>query len=264
MTRNSSLFLASLALLVASPMAMHADSISFAFTTPPTEAMKASIVSIGSSSGAGGYADTAVTGNVTTVSDTSTSNVFALPGIISIAVIPIGSGVYTPQHTGSTYTGLIATYLGASSATTVTIYSALCSGGSMPGVCLAGIDNDGGYTSTVTGGVKAGTFTGTFLPTYVSPYVAGLFGDVTPATYASADDDYSTDANHFATGVSNHNLDEGFDLYGIVSGVDLNPAPSTIPEPSSLIFLGTGLLTLAGGLRMRRKDSTNSTASVTL
>ena len=264
MKRSFSLVLAFLALLVASPLAVRADSISFAFTTPSTETLKASNVSIGSSTGAGGKTDTTVTGNVTTVSDTTHSSTFALPGIISIAVIPIGSGVYTPQHTGSTYTGLVASYLGASSATTVTIYSALCSGGSMPGVCLTGIDNDGGYTSAVIGGVEGGAFTGTFLPTYVSPYVTKLFGDVAPPAYTSASDDYSTDANHFSTGVSNHDLDEGFDLSGTVSGVNVNPAPSTIPEPGSLLFLGTGLLSLAGGLRMRRKDSPISAETATL
>lgn len=262
MKRSSSLFIAFLALLVASPLALRADSISFAFSMPSTEQLKANIQAIGTTNPLANASHpllvSAVTGSVMTVSDTAHSSTFSLPGSISIAVIPIGAGSYTPQHTGSTYTGLTASYLGASTATTITVTSSLCGG-----ICLSGDYDEGTYVSTIMGG-KTGTFTGTFIPTYVAPYVLSLFGDVAPASYTTADDDYYTDSNKFAGSLPNHEVDEGIDINGSLSGIAVDASP--IPEPSSLVFLGTGLLTLAGGLglRLRRKDSADPMATVAL
>jgi len=236
---------------------MRADSISFSFTASHSEPLKASDVTYGAGNGAGGVANVPITGTSISVSDTATSNVFALPGTVTVAIIPIGSGTYTPSATG-----LVANYLGASAATTVDIDSALCVGGAMPGVCLAGDENEGTYTASVTG-TQLGAFAGNFVVTYVSPYVTSLFADVPPSSSTPGTDAFTTDTNHFASNFTpKDGLEEG-SFTGGTGTIVVTNVGSIVPEPSSLLFLGTGLLTLAGGLglRFRRKNSSNSTTT---
>ena len=116
--------------------------------------------------------------------------------------------------------------------------SASCVGGTLPGVCLEGIQNSNGeYVGTKNG---TGSFQGLFTVTYVSPYITSLFGE--PNSWLPAgSDSLNTSANKF----KNLGKTDTASLSGGAITFE------TVPEPGTLGMLGTGLLGLAGVLRRK-------------
>jgi hypothetical protein len=166
------------------------------------------------------------------VSDTKLMTVFSLVGTATISTGPASSYVAAGN-------ALTAQYL-PGGGVEVEVDSAQCVGGTMPGVCLQGILNSNGqYTATLLG---TGSFQALFTVTYVSPYVPTLFGDPN-AWLPTGSDSLTTSVNQFTNG---GNTDTA-----ALGGGSITYQTPTVPEPASLVLLGSGILGLAGVIRRK-------------
>ncbi len=121
----------------------------------------------------------------------------------------------------------------------VQVDSASCTGGAHPGICLEGILNSNGqYTATAHG---TGSFQALYTVTYVSPYVPTLFGDA-KGWQTTGSDSLTTSANVFR----NNSTTDSAALGG---GSITYQTP--VPEPSTLLMLGTSMIGLAGVIRRK-------------
>lgn len=232
-------FAAALAL----PPAASADSITFTFT--PTGSVTATNTSISTVKG--------VTNGTIFIQDTNTADVFEITGNVTISSIAIDTGAGgTYVHTSTSVT---AVYEGGSE---IEITSAACVGGLYPGVCLIGDDNSGVY-SAITNSTKSGSFGGGFVPTYVSPYITSLFpGDADTSeeelallNSSGSGDSYLTKGNAFTNSPTDTSINGTFNGTGTITDISVL---SGVPEPSSLMLLGTGLLGLAGMLHRKQRE----------
>ena len=220
MTKKVVLALGCIALFASFSTAAFADAITFSFLgTKGTQ--KVNINSTGVSLGP------AV---LLSISDTNTSNVFIVPGTVTISTGAASSylasgGVLTAQFTAGT-------------GVDVMVLSSWCTGGTMPGVCLEGTQNaNGAYVAAKN---STGSFQALFTVNYVSPYVTSLFGD--PNSWLQpGSDSFTTGHNNFVNGGSTDKADLG------QGGITFQ----TVPEPGSLALLGTGIIGLAGLIRRK-------------
>lgn len=165
------------------------------------------------------------------VKDTTTNSaVTFLSGPVNIST---GAAI-TYVASGGTLTAVFGT--GGSA---VEVDSASCVGGSMPGVCLAGTVNGGGYVASQGG---TGSFQALFKVGYVSPFITSLFG--LPNTWLqTGSDSFTTSNNVFVNGGST-------DLARLGAGGVTFQTP-TVPEPGTLALMGTGILGVAAMVRRK-------------
>ena len=196
-----------------------ADAITFSFVNSK------SAVSVNTSGLSAGPA------SVLLVSDSDLNAVFSLLGTAKISTGAASS--YTASGSNLSAQFLPGTGI------EVEVDSASCTGGAHPGICLEGILNSNGqYTATLRG---TGSFQALYTVTYVSPYIPALFGDAN-GWQATGSDSLTTSNNIFRNGGTTDSATLG-------GGSITYQTP--VPEPSTLLILGSGMLGLAGAIRRK-------------
>jgi PEP-CTERM motif len=213
------LTLGCLALLASLSTFASADAITFSFVNArPAVTVNASGFSAGPAA-------------VVLVSDSDLNEYFSLIGTAKISTGAASS--YTAS--GGNLTAQFLPGPGIE----VEVDSASCTGGIHPGICLEGILNSNGqYTATSRG---TGSFQALYTVTYVSPYVPWLFGDA-KGWLATGSDSLTTSANIFKNGGET-------DSAALGGGSITYQTP--VPEPSTLLMLGSGMIGLAGAIRRK-------------
>jgi PEP-CTERM motif len=223
MNKNKKLVLAlgCIALLTSLSTIAQADAISFAFfgsnATPPV-LVNTSGVSVTNAA-------------LLAVKDTTTNTTDFLSGKVNIST-----------GTASSYTalgGVLVAQFNPGSGVEVEVDSASCLGGSLPGVCLQGLLNTTG-TYVATFG-STGSFQALFKVAYVSPYITSLFG-LGNTWQQVGSDSFTTSDNIFANGGQSDVAQLG------TGGVTFQ---TVVPEPGTMVLLGSGLIGLAGVARRR-------------
>ena len=210
------------ALLVGVTSAAYADAISFSFvgilSTPSASFSTSGGVNLSSAA-------------LLAVSSSNSNSVYSLPGTVNIT-----SGSASSWTTLNLPPNVLLADFDLGGA--VSVLSSACVGGSLPGVCLAGSLNGAGNYLAFDGG--QGSFQGVFQVDYVSPYITSLYG-LANNWKSVGSDSFSTSDNTFVMGGTTDQA-----LLG-QGGITF----STVPEPSSLALLGSGVLGLAGIIRRK-------------
>ncbi|MGA9564803.1 MAG: PEP-CTERM sorting domain-containing protein [Candidatus Korobacteraceae bacterium] len=215
------LSLGCLALLASLSTFASADAITFSFVNArPAVTINASGLSAGPAS-------------VLLVSDSNLNEYFSFLGTAKISTGAASS--YTASG------GNLSAQFLPGPGIEVEVDSASCTGGAHPGICLQGILNSNGqYTALAHG---TGSFQALYTVTYVSPYVPALFGDAT-GWQATGSDSLTTSANIFRNGSRTDSATLG-------GGSITYQTP--VPEPGTLLMLGSGMIGLAGVIRRKMR-----------
>ena len=217
MTRKVALVFGSIVLLFLFTSAAMADSITFTFAIGTTP------VPVVASAGLGGTLSMAAVTDV--VAKNSKGNpVLPLPD----AIVTITSDTEDWYHDVS---GKVDAMFEGSAVLEVSVTSAFCGG-----PCLSG-DFNGGMYFGVNG--DGGGWGGVYTLTYVSPKILAWFGDLGAPLNPHGSDAFTTTDNVVGPNLTTAQLGSGSITF------------QTVPEPGTLILVGTGFLGLAKTLRRK-------------
>ncbi|MGA3264850.1 MAG: PEP-CTERM sorting domain-containing protein [Terracidiphilus sp.] len=228
--------LAMAAALAIAPATLLADTITFNFT-----AVNSPATAVNTSTAGLLFSPVGAALRQLQVEDTNTLNIYSLS--ITGASVLVATGASSSYQTIGG--NLFAEFTGGAG-TEIKIVSPDCSGAG--NICLAGTENfDTYYASPNNTGSLGGAG---FTVTYVNPYIFSLFGIYNDAYIASSGSDSLVTSNNVLTKVGSNIVSSTGKLSGGNITFDTDPS---IPEPSSLLLLGTGLLGLAGALYRKVK-----------